>query len=94
MFNRFANRLWIPRSSLIPVHNQVDFSQKCLSCHRTISATFKRTNHPLTNRLHRLPKQETNLIVFDWKGNTVRPEIRNHWIKVYPASKGAAAVTP
>ena len=32
-----------------------------------------------------MPKQETNLIVFDWKGTKMRPRMTNHWIKVYPA---------
>jgi hypothetical protein len=31
-----------------------------------------------------MPKQETNLIVFDWNGKKARPQVRNHWIKVYP----------
>jgi hypothetical protein len=38
-----------------------------------------------------MPKQATNLIVFDWKGTKVRPEMRNHWIKVYPGLTAAAA---
>jgi hypothetical protein len=30
-----------------------------------------------------MPRQETNLIVFDFAGKKVRPQMRNHWIKVY-----------
>jgi hypothetical protein len=30
-----------------------------------------------------MPKQETNLIVFDALGKRKKPEVRNHWIKVY-----------
>jgi len=30
-----------------------------------------------------MPRQETNLILFDWKGAKVRPRMRNHWIKIY-----------
>jgi hypothetical protein len=30
-----------------------------------------------------MPKQETNLIVFNFAGKQVRPQMRNHWIKVY-----------
>jgi hypothetical protein len=72
-------------------HNLVDFSQKCLSCHKPDSATFARADHPLTKNCIdcHMPKQQTNLIVFDWKGTTVRPEMRNHWIKIYPESKAA-----
>jgi hypothetical protein len=38
-----------------------------------------------------MPRQETNLIVFDWKGTRVRPEMTNHWIRVYPAGKQTAS---
>ena len=53
-----------------------------------------RADHPVTNNCIdcHMPRQETNLIVFDWKGTTERPEMRNHWIKVYPVVK--AAVSP
>jgi hypothetical protein len=30
-----------------------------------------------------MPTPETNLIVFDFAGKKVRPQMRNHWIKVY-----------
>ena len=30
-----------------------------------------------------MPKQETNLIVFEWKGKKAMPEVRNHWIRIY-----------
>jgi hypothetical protein len=30
-----------------------------------------------------MPKQETNLIVFDFAGKKVKPLVRNHWIKIY-----------
>jgi len=32
-----------------------------------------------------MPKQETNLIVFNSAGKQMRPQVRNHWIKVYAA---------
>jgi hypothetical protein len=66
-------------------HDLADFSQRCLSCHKPDSATFTKTNHPLTKNCIdcHMPKQETNLIVFDWKGKTVKPQVRDHWIKVY-----------
>jgi hypothetical protein len=79
-----------------PQHNLIDFSQKCLSCHKPDSAIFARADHPLTKNCIdcHMPRQETNLIVFDWKGTTVKPEMRNHWIKVYPALKAAAVAAP
>jgi hypothetical protein len=77
-------------------HNLADFSQKCLSCHKPDSATFARADHPLVKNCIdcHMPKQETNQIVFDWKGTSVKPEMRNHWIKVYPDVKAAAATMP
>jgi hypothetical protein len=74
-------------------HDLAQFSQRCLSCHKPGSATFARTDHPVTRNCIdcHMPKQETGLIVFDWKGSKVRPEMRNHWIKVYPGVTAAAA---
>jgi Cytochrome c554 and c-prime len=73
-------------------HDLTQFSQRCLSCHKPGSATFARADHPVTGNCIgcHMPKQATNLIVFDWKGTKVRPEMRNHWIKVYPGLTAAA----
>jgi hypothetical protein len=38
-----------------------------------------------------MPRQETNLIVFDWNGRRMRPLVRNHWIKVYSAIRAPVA---
>ncbi len=72
-------------------HDAAEFSKRCLTCHKPDSATFARPDHPVTKNCIgcHMPKQETNLIVFDWKGTSVRPEMTNHWIKVYPAEKQA-----
>ena len=71
-----------------PQHDLAEFSKKCLACHKPGSAIFARADHPLTSNCIdcHMPKQETNLIVFDWKGTTVKPQIRNHRIKVYAAA--------
>jgi Cytochrome c554 and c-prime len=69
-------------------HDLAEFSQRCLSCHKPDSATFARRDHPVTNNCIdcHMPSQETNLIVFNWKGTQIKPEVRSHWIKVYPAA--------
>jgi hypothetical protein len=69
------------------------FSQRCLSCHKPGSATFARPDHPVTKNCIdcHMPRQETNQIVFDWKGMQMRPQMTNHWIKVYPTAGAAAA---
>jgi mono/diheme cytochrome c family protein len=74
-------------------HDLAQFSQRCLSCHKPGSATLARADHPVTGNCIdcHMPKQVTNLIVFDWKGTQVGPEMRNHWIKVYPRVAAAAA---
>jgi hypothetical protein len=73
-------------------HDMADFSARCLTCHKPDSPTFARPTHPVTKNCIdcHMPRQQTNLIVFDWKGTNVRPEMRNHWIKVYPAGQSAA----
>jgi hypothetical protein len=73
-------------------HDLAEFSQRCLSCHKPDSATFARAGHPVTTNCIdcHMPKEETNMIVFDWKGTTERPQMRSHWIKVYPGATTAA----
>jgi hypothetical protein len=67
----------------------VAFSRHCLSCHKAES-------HPNMTRLMsdncidcHMPKQLTNLIVFSWNGRKVSPEVRNHWIRIYPEASSA-----
>jgi Cytochrome c554 and c-prime len=70
-------------------HSLAYFSSKCLSCHKPDSATFARADHPVTNNCIdcHMPKQESNKIVFNSNGKIMRPQFRNHWIKVYPATQ-------
>jgi cytochrome c554/c'-like protein len=63
------------------------FSQRCLNCHRPETSMFPKTHRVESTCVEcHMPKQETNLIVFDWQRKKVRPQVRNHWIKVYPAA--------
>jgi Cytochrome c554 and c-prime len=68
-----------------PQHNLAAFSQRCLSCHKPDSATFAKPDHHVSDNCIdcHMPKQDTNLIVFDFAGKKVRPQVRNHWIKEY-----------
>jgi Cytochrome c554 and c-prime len=70
-------------------HDPVAFSKRCLSCHQPNSVTFARTDHPVTSNCIdcHMPKQETDLIVFDFAGKKVKPEVRTHLIKIYPATQ-------
>ncbi|QNI31275.1 hypothetical protein H7849_19605 [Alloacidobacterium dinghuense] len=69
-------------------HDLAEFSQKCLGCHKPDSATFSKSNHPVTSNCIdcHMPKQETNLIVFNWNGKTLKPQMRSHLIKAYSAA--------
>ncbi len=69
-------------------HDLVDFNRRCLGCHEPATAMFPKANHAAGSdcvSCH-MPRQETNLIVFDWQGKKVRPQVRTHWIKTYAAA--------
>jgi Cytochrome c554 and c-prime len=73
-------------------HNLAEFSQRCLSCHKTESCgLFPNLGAKLASNCIdcHMPLQETNLIVFDSKGGKARPRVRNHWIKVYSESNSS-----
>lgn len=62
------------------------FSKRCLSCHAPASCgRFTTLGDTITQNCIdcHMPRQETNLILFDRKGPKARPRMRNHWIKVY-----------
>ena len=68
-------------------HDLAAFSELCLSCHKVESCGIfpKRGRELASNCIDcHMPRQETNLIVFNSNGRKMRPEVRNHWIKVYP----------
>jgi hypothetical protein len=69
-------------------HDSAAFSRRCLSCHKPETATFPKAGHQVSSNCIacHMPKQDTNLIVFDWNGKKFRPQVRNHWIKIYPAT--------
>jgi hypothetical protein len=67
-------------------HDLAAFSQRCLSCHKPETAMFPKMGHRVASNCIdcHMPKQETNLIVFDSSGKKARPEVRSHLIKIYP----------
>jgi len=72
----------------VPQHDLAEFSQRCMGCHKPDSTTFSKADHPVSNNCIdcHMPRLETNLIVFDWQGKSMKPQVRSHWIKVYAAS--------
>jgi hypothetical protein len=69
-------------------HDLSSFSRRCLSCHKPETAMFPKLNHQVASNCIdcHMPRQETNLIVFDWNGKKARPQVRSHWIKIYSAT--------
>jgi len=71
----------------VPQHDLAAFSQRCLSCHKVERCgVFAKQGRKIESNCIdcHMPKEETNLIVFEWKGKKARPEVRSHWIRVYP----------
>ncbi len=71
-----------------PQHDLSVFSQRCLSCHKPETAMFPKLNHQVVSNCIdcHMPRQETDLIVFDWNGKKTKPQVRSHWIKIYRAT--------
>jgi len=69
-------------------HDLSLFSRRCLSCHKPETAMFPKLGHQVTSNCIdcHMPRQDTNLIVFDRNGKKARPQVRSHWIKSYTAS--------
>ena len=73
-----------------PQRDAAAFSQRCLSCHQAQSCgQFKTLGSKIAGRCVdcHMPLQTSNLIVSDANGRSVRPKVRNHWIKVYAGTK-------
>src|SRR5579864_2174122 len=65
----------------------VAFSERCLHCHKV--GSHRKVGRQIANNCIEchMPKQQTSLIVFNWNGRKVSPEVRSHWIKTYPEAR-------
>jgi hypothetical protein len=73
----------------LPQRDLPAFSKACLSCHKIESCgIFAKRGHKIANSCVdcHMPKQTSNLIVSTHEGAKVQPQVRNHWIKVYPGT--------
>jgi len=73
----------------VPQHDLTAFSERCLSCHKIESCgVYPKLGREIARNCIdcHMPNQQTNLIVSDSNGRKVKPQVRNHWIKVYPAN--------
>ena len=72
-----------------PQHDLARFAEGCLTCHKAENCgVYRKRGREIVNRCVdcHMPNQESNLIVSEVNGRSVRPRVRNHWIKVYPAT--------
>jgi hypothetical protein len=64
-----------------------ELSGRCLTCHQAQSHKPLPTQaQPLAGRCVdcHMPLQSSNLIISEHEGRSERPQVRTHWIKVYP----------
>jgi hypothetical protein len=63
------------------------YSARCLTCHQVESCGMSKT---MGRRIAEncvdchMPVQQTNAVASETAGRVIRPNIRSHWIKVYP----------
>jgi hypothetical protein len=66
------------------------YSAKCLDCHewKSCGVSKKLGQAIVKNCIDcHMPVEETNVIVSETAGHVVKAKMRNHWIKIYPASR-------
>ncbi|HEV7992032.1 MAG TPA: multiheme c-type cytochrome [Gemmatimonadaceae bacterium] len=64
-----------------------ELSSRCLTCHQPQRHTpLPALGRALAGRCVdcHMPLQTSNLIISDYEGQQERPQVRTHWIKVYP----------
>jgi len=73
-----------------PEKTAASYSKACLKCHQWTSCGESKKIGPsiVKNCIDcHMPVEPTNVIVSESAGAVVRAKMRNHWIKVYPASQ-------
>jgi len=73
-----------------PQRDAASFSVRCLSCHKVENCgVYPRAGRQIADNCVdcHMPKQQTELIVSDSNGRKVKPQVRNHQIAIYEASK-------
>ena len=70
----------------VPQHDLAAISDRCLSCHKIENCgVYPKLGRDIARNCIdcHMPDQQTNLIVSDSNGRRVKPQVRNHWIKIY-----------
>jgi hypothetical protein len=71
----------------LPQREAAAFSGRCLTCHKIEGCgLFTKMKDRIAGKCIdcHLPLQTSNLIVSSHEGARLRPQVRTHWIKVYP----------
>jgi hypothetical protein len=72
-----------------PQRDVGELSGRCLTCHTVQSCgLFPQHGRELPGRCVdcHMPKLTSNTIISDYKGHQERPQVRSHWIKIYPGA--------
>ena len=72
-----------------PERTAASYSSRCLTCHQVESCGMAKTmgRSIAGNCIDcHMPVQPTNAIASDTAGEQIRPQMRNHWIRVYAAT--------
>lgn len=71
----------------IPQRDPAAFAERCLTCHKVQSCgLFPKRGDRIAGKCVdcHLPRLTSNMIVSSHEGARLRPQVRTHWIKVYP----------
>ncbi len=71
----------------LPQRNAAAFSRNCLTCHKVEGCgMFEKLGHKIAGNCVdcHMPKLTSNAIVSTSAGRNLQPQVRTHWIKVYP----------
>ncbi|HEX7174207.1 MAG TPA: hypothetical protein VF240_02820 [Pyrinomonadaceae bacterium] len=72
----------------LPQRDAAAFSRSCLTCHKVESCgIYRERGHKIAENCINchMPKVTSKSVVSTNEGRMVQPQVRTHWIKVYPA---------
>jgi hypothetical protein len=73
-----------------PQRDAASFSARCLSCHKVENCgVYPKMGRQIADNCVdcHMPKQQTELIVSDSNGRKVKPQVRNHQIRIYEENR-------
>jgi hypothetical protein len=70
----------------VPQHDLTALSQRCLTCHKAENCgVYEKRGLQIVNNCIdcHMRKQQSNSIVADSNGRNMKPQVRDHWIRIY-----------